>query len=341
MANKSLRPYLLVCSLSILFSCGVADNGKGKEAKNETLQFELVKDWPQSQKGLMLGQVTGVDVDTSQNIFLFHRAERRWKVLNEIFTDTPISGTTICELDRHTGSLVNSWGANRFIMPHGLTVDKENNVWVTDVALQQVFKFSHEGVLLMTLGTRGIAGNDSLHFNYPTDVAIANDGSFYVTDGYRNSRVMKFTKEGRYIFQWGRKGNGIGEFNIPHAVDLDSYGNVYVADRENHRVQKFDSNGKFLKEWKNSVPIQVYSMAVDRSDKIFATDCQLVSDTIVKGSDVIVIDSATNVLARFGRSGWYNGPICRYHDITIDREGNIYVADILGNQVQKFRRQLK
>ena len=96
-----------------------------------------------------------------------------------------------------------------------------------------------------------------------------------------------------------------------------------------------------MKEWKNSVPIQVYSMAVDRSDKIFATDCQLVSDTIVKGSDVIVIDSATNVLARFGRSGWYNGPICRYHDITIDREGNIYVADILGNRIQKFRRQLK
>ena len=153
------------------------------------------------------------------------------------------------EIENESGKIVNSWGANLFIMPHGLNVDKENNVWVTDVGLQQIFKFRHDGKLLMTLGVAKVAGNDSLHFNYPTDVAVTDDGSFYVSDGYRNSRVIKFSKFGKYLFEWGKKGNKEGEFNIPHGIDLDEKGNVYVADRENKRIQKFDSNGKFLKEW--------------------------------------------------------------------------------------------
>lgn len=103
-------------------------------------------------------------------------------------------------------------------MLHGLTVDKENNVWVTDVALHQIFKFSHEGKLLMKLGVAKTPGNDSIHFNLPTDVAVANDGSFYVSDGYGNSRVVKFSKEGKYIFEWGEKGNQ--RVNLTHHMGL-------------------------------------------------------------------------------------------------------------------------
>ena len=120
------------------------------------------------------------------------------------------------------------------------------------VGLHQIFKFSHEGNLLLKLGVAKTPGNDSLHFDLPTDVAVADDGSFYVSDGYGNSRVVKFSKEGKYLFEWGKKGDKPGEFNTPHMIDLDTYGNVYVADRENNRIQKFDAHGIFLKEWRNN-----------------------------------------------------------------------------------------
>lgn len=338
MRKNSTRLYTLIFSIIIVFGSGNCRTDKGQEVEKGFPTFELVKDWPNLPKGDSLGQVTGVDVDTSQNIFLFHRAWRRWKTLNEIFPDTPISANTILEFDRISGDVLNSWGANLFIMPHGLTVDKENNVWVTDVGLQQIFKFSHDGKLLMKLGEARIAGNDSMHFNYPTDVAVTNDGSFYVTDGYRNSRVVKFSKEGTYLFEWGKKGSHKGEFNIPHAIDLDSHENVYVADRENNRIQEFDAKGKFLKEWKNNVAVQLYSLAVDlRDNNLFAVDYLTVNGILTKGSDIMVFDSTAKLLTRFGRTGFYNGPVCRYHDIAIDNESSMYVGDILGNRIQKFR----
>jgi DNA-binding beta-propeller fold protein YncE len=169
-------------------------------------------------------------------------------------------------------------------------------------------------------------------------VAVADDGSFYVSDGYGNSRVIKFSKDGTYLFEWGKFGNKKGEFNIPHGIDLDKYGNVYVADRENNRIQKFDSEGKFIAVWQNKITEQLYSVALDnKKDHLFAIDYLTVNDTIVKGSDIFRFDLNTNLQMQFGRTGFYDGPITRYHDILIDDEGSIYVGDILGNKVQKFR----
>ena len=116
-----------------------------------------------------------------------------------------ISGKTILEIDNQTGKLVNSWGDHFFVMPHGLTVDAQDNVWVTDVELHQVFKFSHEGRLLMTLGEAWVGGNDAAHFNRPTGIAVALDGSFFVSDGYGNSRVVKFSPDGKYSVRMGCK----------------------------------------------------------------------------------------------------------------------------------------
>lgn len=333
-----MRYNFLILSSIFLFNCTNNSSDKKNKYEQGFTEYELVEGWPNLPQGYNLGQVTGIDVDTSQNVLLIHRAWRRWKILNEVFPDTPISANTVLELDRKSGKLLNSWGAGLFIMPHGLKVDKENNVWITDVGLQQVLKFSHDGKLLMKLGEARIAGNDSLHFNYPTDVAFATDGSFYVSDGYRNSRVIKFSKEGKFLFEWGKKGNGEGEFNTPHGIDLDSHGNVYVADRENNRIQKFDSKGNFLKQWKNDVAIQLYALKVDpKNENVIAVDYLTVNDTLIKGSDIIVCDSSVKFINRFGRTGLYNGPICRYHDITLDNEGSIYVGDILGNRIQKFR----
>lgn len=329
------KNYILLGIAIYLIGCNNTGNIDTKNVNKDLPKYELVKDWPQLPKGYVLSQVTGVGIDTNQNIFLFHRTGRQW---TEPFPDSLISANTILMLDRETGKVLNSWGANLFIMPHGLTVDKENNIWATDVALHQIFKFSHEGKLLMKLGVAKTPGKDSIHFNLPTDVAVANDGSFYVSDGYGNSRVVKFSKEGKYIFEWGKKGNKPGEFNTPHGIDLDLQGNVYVADRDNNRIQKFDANGSFLKEWKNDSAVQLYSLTIDKAtNDLFAIDYSTILDTIIKGSDIIQFDSSLNFLIRFGRTGSYEGPVCRYHDIVIDNQGNLYVGDILGNRIQKFK----
>ncbi len=249
----------------ILFFLGCYSEGKSQDLKNPS-KYELVKDWPQLPDGYLLSQPGGIGIDTSQHILVFHRPGRRWKLLEDKFPDSLISSNTILVLDRQTGKILDSWGANLFIMPHGLTVDKDNNVWVTDVGLHQIFKFSHDGKLLMKLGEAKIPGNDSLHFNRPTDVAVAPDGSFYVSDGYRNSRVIKFSASGKYLFEWGKKGNKPGEFNIPHAIDLDAKGNVYVADRQNNRIQEFDASGKVFEGMERKI-ICEFVLPDDRQKK--------------------------------------------------------------------------
>ncbi|MEJ7675025.1 MAG: hypothetical protein WKF59_20570 [Chitinophagaceae bacterium] len=147
------KVYLFIFLVIFFTACINTGNTDTKSNSKRSPKYELVKDWPQLLKGYALSQVTGLGIDTSQNIFLFHRTGRQW---TEPFPDSLISLNTILMLDRETGNVMNSWGANLFIMPHGLTVDKENNVWVTDVALHQIFKFSHDGKLLMKLGVAKI-----------------------------------------------------------------------------------------------------------------------------------------------------------------------------------------
>ncbi len=304
-----------------------------KERKVKESSYKLIDDWPKLPANYKLGQVTGIDVDKDQHVLLFHRADRVWTTP---FPAEFISSPTILELDGESGEILKSWGENSFIMPHGLTVDSENNIWVTDVALHQVFKFTHDGKLLLKVGEAGIAGNDSLHFDMPTDVAVCSDGSFYVSDGYGNSRVVKFSKNGNYLFEWGKKGEAPSEFNTPHAIDLDKKGNVYVADRENNRIQKFEPNGNFISEWKNTEAKQLYSLTIDKEkSKLFAIDYLFTSQEI-KGSDILLFESHFKSNKRVGRSGGYTGHVCRYHDIAVDKKGNLYVGDILGNTIQKF-----
>jgi len=332
-----MKVFFAVLLSFCLLSCN--ERKKAKADIRERINYELVK-WPQLPEGFSLGQVNGIGIDTSQNIFLFHRAERRWKTLNEVFPDTPISANTILLFDNESGKLLKSWGANLFIMPHGLTVDKENNVWVTDVGLQQIFKFTHDGKLLMTSGVAKVAGNDSLHFNYPTDIAVANDGSFYVSDGYRNSRVAKFSKEGKYLFEWGKKGNKPGEFNIPHSLAIDENNIIYVADRQNNRVQLFDTAGNFIKELKNDVNVeQLPAVSIDNANHLFAVDYDPTkgADSLVKGSTIFEIDSSSHCKGRLGANASTNRTSCWFHDIAFDKKGNIYVGDIKGLKVLKYK----
>ena len=302
------------------------------------IKYEFVKNWLDLPKDLKLGNPTGICIDSNQNIVVFHRADREWSLIGSM-PDKPIRSKPILIIDKDTGKLLESWGDNLFIMPHGLKVDNENNIWVTDIGLNQIFKFSHEGKLLMKLGEGKVAGNDSLHFNKPTDITIANDGSFYVSDGYGNSRVIKFSATGKYLLEWGKKGDKEGEFNIPHGISLDSNGNVYVADRENNRIQVFDSNGKFLKQFTDKTFGAICSVAFNKTQsKLFAVDDFTFLKLKHRGSDVFIFDTEGKVQTRFGRSGNYQGNTSWYHDLTVDKDENIYIGDILGNTIQKFRK---
>ena len=150
--------------------------------------------------------------------------------------------------------------------------------------------------------------------------------------------MVKFSKEGDYLFEWGNYGNENGEFIIPHGIDLDNQGNVYVADRENNRIQKFDSKGNFITLWQNQVTDQLYSVTIDNhNNHLFGIDYLIVDNNVIKGSDIFRFDLDANLQVQFGRSGHYEGSIARYHDIQIDNEGSIYVGDILGNRIQKFK----
>jgi peptidylamidoglycolate lyase len=332
----------LFCAIAILviflLCIYVFQDKKIEKGYDVTTKYELVKDWLKLPDSITLGSPTGIAIDTNQNIVVFQRASRKWSLLGSM-PDKPIQNKTILIIDKDNGKLIDSWGDNLFIMPHGLKVDKENDIWVTDVGLNQVFKFSHDGKLLMKLGVAKVSGNDNLHFDKPTDIAIAKDGSFYVSDGYGNSRILKFSATGKYLFKWGKKGNGKGEFNIPHGICLDSNGNVYVADRENNRIQVFDSNGKFIKQFTDNTFGAVCAVAFDKTEsKLFAVDDFTFLNIKHRGSVIFVFDTTGKVQTRFGRSGFYDGPVCWYHDIVIDNQQNIYVGDILGNKVQKFER---
>ena len=327
---------LLLLIIVLMLSCKDSEKNISEEVYNNSDVYILDKDWPNLPNDFNLGTPVGLGLNSKGNVIVFHRSSRVWET-NPISDLPVIEENTITEIDSKSGEILKSWGDDLFVMPHGLEVDNHDNIWVTDCGLNQVFKFDANGNLLMTLGEARVSGNDSKHFNLPTDIAVTPDGSFYVSDGYGNSRVIKFSKEGDYLFEWGKLGNDKGEFKIPHGIDLDSEGNVYVADRENNRIQKFDSKGNFITLWQNQVTDQLYSVTIDNhNNHLFGID-YLVNDRVVKGSDIFRFDLDANLQVQFGRSGHYEDTVTRYHDIQLDNEGSIYVGDILGNRIQKFK----
>ncbi len=185
-------------------------------------------------KGWYFGRVSAVATDSAGEVYVFQRGA---------------DADPIVVFDKD-GKYLRSWGRDLdFGNEHGLRVDRDGNVWITDNGNHQVMKFTREGKLLLTLGVRGESGEDDKHFFRPADITFGPDGSVYVADGYGNARVVKFSPEGEYITAWGKHGTGESEFNIVHSAAVDSKGTVYVSDRENNRIQIFDADGKFLRMW--------------------------------------------------------------------------------------------
>jgi peptidylamidoglycolate lyase len=304
--------------------------------------YSVVRGWPDLPVDMVLGQISGVSVDSRNRVFVFNRAEGSWPMAPSK-APTKIASPTILGFDGGSGKLVASWGADQFLKPHGLRVDASDNVWVTDVGLHQLFKFSGDGRLLLTLGVAGVAGDDASHFGAPTDLAFGRDGSIYVSDGYINSRIVKLGANGKFLLSWGKKGSAPGEFNAPHSIAVDAKDRVYVADRENGRVQIFSSEGKLIEIWnaKKLAMTKPWAIASGDDGYIYIVDggvgYQPGNDLPQSKEQILKVDLSGNVVARWSRSGTYDGQIYWGHDIAVGKDGAVYVGDVFhGMRVQKF-----
>jgi peptidylamidoglycolate lyase len=328
-------PALLLVSLAMVGIASEASSPGAMSTENASIRYQVVNGWPQLPPGRDLGEVSGVGVDARGEVFVFHRNDRVWPD-SDVLSLKAIALPAVTIFDGQKGTILSEWGANTFAMPHGLTVDARGHVWLTDVALQQVYEYSPDGHLLMTLGKRGVAGDDSTHFNRPTKVAVAHDGSFYVSDGYRNTRVMKFTPEGKFLFQWGTPGDKPGQFDLPHSVTLDPQGRVYVCDRSNARVQVFDALGHFITQWKDVEIGRPYDMAIAPDGNVFIADGGDQPEAPPDRSGVALVGPDGKAVGRFGLWGNYDGQFEIAHDIAVGPDGAVYVGDITGKRVQKF-----
>lgn len=297
---------------------------------------EVVPAWPQLPAGHVLGLCAGVGVDAQNRVFVFHRSGRKW---SNPFPKEPIAAPTVSVFDGATGRLLSAWGADRFIMPHGLTVDPEGMLWLTDVGLHQVFRCTPEGKVLLTLGEAQVPGADATHFNLPTDVAVLPDGSFYVSDGYKNTRVMKFTAAGKFEFQWGTKGKGDGEFNLPHGIAIDAQGRVIVCDRENERLQVFDAKGTFIAAWKSPALGKPYGVEITPDGHPHVIDGGSPSLKREQRGKALELDAQGRIIESYGRFGSAPGEFQLGHDIAVGPDGAVYVAEGTGARVQKFVRK--
>jgi DNA-binding beta-propeller fold protein YncE len=299
-------------------------------------RYQEVQDWPRLPAGVQLGECAGVAVDSRGHVFVFHRPGRGF----DTSATEKLTEPTVLEIDADSGRLINAWGANMFLVPHGISIDAAGNVFLTDVGLQQVFKFTHDGAPLLALGEPRVGAWDATHFNQPTDIAIRGDGTFYVSDGYVNSRVAIFDKSGRELREWGKKGSGPGEFSNPHGLTFVPGGSdVLVADRENSRLQLFDKDGAFKRQWRGvkdaATTGRIFAVAADAAGNYFLGVRRADYDTAHTG--VVKLDRNWNIVATigFGQSG---DPLFNaVHDLALGKDGSIYVAETRTKRVVKLK----
>jgi sugar lactone lactonase YvrE len=235
------------------------------------------------------------------------------------------------------GKLVRSWGGGMFKRAHSIDVDRDGFVWATDSEANVVYKFSGDGKLLMTLGKKGVAGNNNSHdaFNGPNDVAIAANGDIFVSDGDRNNRIVKFTKDGKFIRIIGAQGKGHGQFapekddvrpteGLVHAIAFDSKGRLVTIESYNPRIQFFDQDGKFIEQWTGLGFIKACGLYIAPDDTIYVGDTEAAAITLVKNGKVIDV---------------IKDPGGRPHNIDMDPAGALYTADNTNKIVKKIVRR--
>jgi hypothetical protein len=299
--------------------------------------YTTTERWGQLPEGRAWGSTSAIDVAPNGHIWVAERCGANSCAGSNL--------PPILEFDP-SGKLLKSFGAGMFIFPHGFHVDRDGNVWVTDAQGRdgkghQVFKFSPEGKLLLTLGKAGVAGSGNDEFNQPSDVVVAPNGDIFVADGHdtgSNMRIVKFTKDGKFIKTWGKPGSGPGEFNVPHGIAFDSIGRLFVADRANNRIQIFDQEGNFGYEWKQFSRLS--GIYIDKNDVLYGSDSESNTKRNPGWKRGIWVGSARDGKVR----AFIPDPITNPDEsatsgaegVTADAYGNIYGAEVGPKMVKKY-----
>jgi streptogramin lyase len=330
-----------------------------KGGNNVTGPYELVPNWPGDicGPGHMPGSTAGIFAENPDKVFIYYRGclprteDQEWGI-TDLTPTRNTSGFDMSQKDpaRHPrwdktivtvnrdGKMIDSWDQHNKLMvrPHKVLIspyDPQRHVWIVDDGAQMFWKFTNDGSkIVQQWGEWKVRGNDQTHFARPTDIAWLPDGTFFVSDGYVNTRVVKFDPSGKFVLTWGQPGNPPNEtrpgyMNTVHSIAVDSKRRVFVADRSNSRVQIFDENGKYIESWPNIVRPYYIFMANDQH--------------------LWVADGATQKFTRFsptgqllsswGTFGAMPGGFYGVHQFSTDAEGNLYTADVHIGRAQKFR----
>jgi peptidylamidoglycolate lyase len=365
--NVIKKPTAAAAALALVLTAGtMAQAPQEKGGGDETGQYEVVLGWPQNYCGAghVIGSTAGVWAESPDRVFIFSRGcLPELKPAGgrgggggggggEFIPERNASGYDMSQKDpsRHPrwdhivnivdrdGKLVESWEQHNklFVRPHRVLVnpyDPDRHIWLVDDGAHAIYKFTRDGKkLVMTVGTPMQPGNDQTHFARPTDIAWLPDGTFFVSDGYVNTRVVKFTKEGKFVMTWGQAGTPPNEkrpsyMNTVHAIAIDKNRRIYISDRANSRVQVFDENGKFLDVWPNVR--RPYSFLLTEDQHLWVADG--ITQKFTK------FDLTGKLLYSWGTFGAFPGGFWGVHQFHTDREGNLYTADVHVGRPQKFR----
>ncbi len=282
-------------------------------------RYRLDEEWGRLPDGWVLGDVAAVGVDHRDNVYVFHRGEHPMIVFDR------------------AGNFLRSWGEDVFSRPHGISMGPDDTIFCTDDGDHTVRQCTLAGKVLMTLGTPGRPAQyqSGSPFHRCTHTAHAPNGDFYVSDGYGNARIHKYAPDGRHLFSWGEPGTDPGQFNLPHNIACDEEGYVYVADRENHRIQIFDGNGRYVAQWNN----------LHRPSGLFMTrgKCPLCVIGEIGpylrsnfgwpnvGPRLSILSKEGKLLSRIGTvpsAGIGPGQFISPHGIAVDSRGDIYVGEV-------------
>ena len=334
------RPFLLVLRTAVV-ACVV--NGAAAYAQPNPFPpnpYRLLEWALQLPSGMKLGQVVAADPAPDGSIYIVHRCDTNC-------IDSSVA--PIIKVDA-SGKLLRSWGEGMFVWPHGGTVDREGNLWVADAVSPSgappkpagakghtVTKFNPDGKVLMTLGKPGVPGTGPDTFNAPTDVAIGPNGDIYVSDGHgvkTNARIVKFSRDGRFVKAWGSQGSGRDNLDGPHALEVGPDGRVYVADRGNNRITVLDADLNVVALWTQLG--RPSGVAIDRNGTIYVSDTQPTTDRPGWRNGIYVGSTSDGKVTGFIPPVDEKGSM---EGVAIDAAGNIYASDVDGRTVKKFSKR--
>lgn len=326
------RLYVILV-LSVLL-CHGCTSGQQNPA---TAQCVVVPSWPQKPEQFKWAQMPGVTVDARDQVYIFTRSR------------------PAVQIYRTNGTFVRSWDMDDFTGSHFIRIDRAGNIWTSNISSHTIRKYNPEGKLLLTLGEPGHAGADHGHFDKPTDMVVMPGGDIFVTDGYGNRRVVHFDANGKYLNEWGKAGAEPGQFALPHSIVADSHERLYVADRENARIQVFDTKGKLLAVWENR--ITPWGLWMTKKDELWVCGSSCVKKEVPQGtagagaSEWEVLPPPDQLLMKLNLKGEVllrvpltkttdppgkAGELNWVHGIALDSQGNLYLGDIQGMRAQKF-----